>query len=44
MSNTWKFNGREIEPDKLLTRDDVLSRLLTSGGTNADHGVLMDWD
>ena len=40
----WKFNGKELNPDKLPTMEVVVAGIHVLGGRDADKNAVLSWD
>ena len=40
----WKFNGKELNPDKLPTMEEVVAGIHALGGRDADKNAILRWD
>ena len=40
----WKFNGKELNPDRLPTKEEVVAGIRALGGHDADKNAVLSWD
>lgn len=40
----WKFNGKELNPDRLPTMEEVVAGIHALGGRDADKNAILRWD
>ena len=43
-SKKWKFQGRDLDPAKLPTKDEVVSGIHALGDERADRAAILYWD